>query len=174
MLSLLYGPTLTSIHAYWKHHSFDYMDFCQQSSLNLKGNCYSGWWWSWPRCWDRRGHLNSPEGSSPQDRAESASDPSATGHPKSRWAASADPPRAWVQKIHRWEPGDQPSWMADKELNSGLKSSHQGNGLVLVLRSSFQWPVWRLHLRGTRVASGRWLLWSRERDGARGRREKFQ
>ena len=25
---LLYGPTLTSIHDYWKHHSFDYMDLC--------------------------------------------------------------------------------------------------------------------------------------------------
>ena len=24
MLSLLYGPTLTSIHDYWKNHSFDY------------------------------------------------------------------------------------------------------------------------------------------------------
>ena len=27
MLSLLYGPTLTSVHDYWKNHSFDYMDF---------------------------------------------------------------------------------------------------------------------------------------------------
>ena len=26
VLSLLYGPTLTSIHDYWKNHSFDYMD----------------------------------------------------------------------------------------------------------------------------------------------------
>ena len=26
-LSLLYGSTLTSIHDYWKNHSFDYMDF---------------------------------------------------------------------------------------------------------------------------------------------------
>ena len=25
-LSLLYGPTLTSVHYYWKNHSFDYMD----------------------------------------------------------------------------------------------------------------------------------------------------
>ena len=25
--SLLYGPTLTSVHDYWKNHSFDYMDF---------------------------------------------------------------------------------------------------------------------------------------------------
>ena len=24
-----YGPTLTSIHEYWKNHSFDYTDFCQ-------------------------------------------------------------------------------------------------------------------------------------------------
>ena len=27
MLNLLYGPTLTSIHDYWKNHSFDYTDF---------------------------------------------------------------------------------------------------------------------------------------------------
>ena len=27
VLSLLYGPTLTSIHDYWKNHSFDCMDF---------------------------------------------------------------------------------------------------------------------------------------------------
>ena len=27
VLSLLYGPTLTSIHDYWKNHSFDYTDF---------------------------------------------------------------------------------------------------------------------------------------------------
>ena len=64
--------------------------------------------------------------------------------------------------------------MADKELNSGLKSSNQGSGLVLVLRTSFQGPVERLYLRGTRVESGRRLLWSREREGARDRREKFK
>ena len=29
MLSILYGPTLTSVHNYWKSHSFDYTDFCQ-------------------------------------------------------------------------------------------------------------------------------------------------
>ena len=28
-LSLLYGPTLTSVHDYWKDHSFDYTDLCQ-------------------------------------------------------------------------------------------------------------------------------------------------
>ena len=27
-LSLLYGPTLPSIHDYWKNHSFDYSDLC--------------------------------------------------------------------------------------------------------------------------------------------------
>ena len=27
--SLLYGPTFTSVHDYWKIHSFDYMDLCQ-------------------------------------------------------------------------------------------------------------------------------------------------
>ena len=33
VLSLLYGPTLTSIHDYWKNHSFDYTDLCEQSSF---------------------------------------------------------------------------------------------------------------------------------------------
>ena len=28
-LSLLEGPILSSIHDYWKNHSFDYMDLCQ-------------------------------------------------------------------------------------------------------------------------------------------------
>ena len=32
--SLLYGPTLTSIHDYWKNHSFDYTDLCQQSDVS--------------------------------------------------------------------------------------------------------------------------------------------
>ena len=31
MVVLLYGPTLTSVHNYWKNHSFDYTDFCEQS-----------------------------------------------------------------------------------------------------------------------------------------------
>ena len=30
---LLYGLTLTSTHDYWKNHSFDYMDLCQQSDV---------------------------------------------------------------------------------------------------------------------------------------------
>ena len=30
VLNFLYSPTLTSIHDYWKNHSFDYMDLCQQ------------------------------------------------------------------------------------------------------------------------------------------------
>ena len=29
----LYGPTLTSIQDYWKNHSFDYSDLCQQSDV---------------------------------------------------------------------------------------------------------------------------------------------
>ena len=32
-LSFLYGPTLTSIHDYWKNHSFDYMDLNPEYSL---------------------------------------------------------------------------------------------------------------------------------------------
>ena len=33
-LSFLYGPTLPSIHDYWKNHSFDYADLCQQSIVS--------------------------------------------------------------------------------------------------------------------------------------------
>ena len=33
-LSLLYGPTLTSMHDYWKNHSLDYKDLCQQSDVS--------------------------------------------------------------------------------------------------------------------------------------------
>ena len=33
VLSLLYGPTLTSIQVYWKNHSFDDMDLCWQSDV---------------------------------------------------------------------------------------------------------------------------------------------
>ena len=33
-LSLLYGPTLASIHDYWRNHSFDYTDLCQQSDIS--------------------------------------------------------------------------------------------------------------------------------------------
>ena len=34
-LSLLYGPTLSSIHDYWKKKNrFDYMDLCQQSDIS--------------------------------------------------------------------------------------------------------------------------------------------
>ena len=33
-LSVLYGSTLTSVHDYWKNHSFDCMDFCWQSNVS--------------------------------------------------------------------------------------------------------------------------------------------
>ena len=29
-----YGPTLTSVHDYWKKHSFDYVDLCWQSNAS--------------------------------------------------------------------------------------------------------------------------------------------
>ena len=32
-LSLLYGPTFTSIHDHWKNHSFDYTDLCLKSNV---------------------------------------------------------------------------------------------------------------------------------------------
>ena len=31
---ILYGPTLTSVHDYWKNHSFNYTDLCQQSNVS--------------------------------------------------------------------------------------------------------------------------------------------
>ena len=34
VLRLLYGPTLTSMHDYWKNHSFDYADLCWQSNVS--------------------------------------------------------------------------------------------------------------------------------------------
>ena len=34
VLSLLYGPNFTSIHDYWKNHSFDYIDLCWQSDIS--------------------------------------------------------------------------------------------------------------------------------------------
>ena len=40
-LSLLYCPTLTSIHDYWKSQSFDYTDLCWQNLCFLI--CYLGW-----------------------------------------------------------------------------------------------------------------------------------
>ena len=33
-LSLLQGPTFTSIHDYWKNHSFDCRDLCQQTDVS--------------------------------------------------------------------------------------------------------------------------------------------
>ena len=33
-LSLLYGPALTSVHDYWRNHSFDYTCLCQQSDVS--------------------------------------------------------------------------------------------------------------------------------------------
>ena len=33
ILRILYDPTLTSVHDYWKNHSFDHTDFCQPSGV---------------------------------------------------------------------------------------------------------------------------------------------
>ena len=41
-LSFLYGPTLTSIHDYWKNHSFDYTDLYRQSNICFL-ICCLGW-----------------------------------------------------------------------------------------------------------------------------------
>ena len=34
VLSLLYGPTLTSVHDYWRNHRFDYSDLCWKSNVS--------------------------------------------------------------------------------------------------------------------------------------------
>ena len=34
MFRLLYDPTLTSVHDYWKNHNFDYTDLCWQSDVS--------------------------------------------------------------------------------------------------------------------------------------------
>ena len=44
-LNLFYGPTLTSVHDYWKNHSFDYMHLCQQSDVSVLIRC-AGLPWS--------------------------------------------------------------------------------------------------------------------------------
>ena len=35
VLSLLYGPNVTTLHDYWENHSFDYMDVCWQSNVSI-------------------------------------------------------------------------------------------------------------------------------------------
>ena len=42
MLSLLYGPTFTSIHDYWKNHGFDSTDLCRLSDVSVSLMCYLG------------------------------------------------------------------------------------------------------------------------------------
>ena len=32
--SLFYGPAFTFVHDYWRNHSFDYIDFCQQTDVS--------------------------------------------------------------------------------------------------------------------------------------------
>ena len=34
VFSLLYGPTLTSVHDHWKNHSFDHTDLCRQRNVS--------------------------------------------------------------------------------------------------------------------------------------------
>ena len=34
LLSFLYGSTYTSIHDYWKKHTFDYLNLCRQSNVS--------------------------------------------------------------------------------------------------------------------------------------------
>ena len=34
VLSLLYGPAVTSVHDYWKNHGFEYIDLCQQNDVS--------------------------------------------------------------------------------------------------------------------------------------------
>ena len=41
VLSLLYGPTLTTVRDYWKNNSFDYMNLCLQSDVSVFFLIYS-------------------------------------------------------------------------------------------------------------------------------------
>ena len=41
MLSLLYGPTLTSVGDSWKNHSFDYTNLCQQNGVLLANSIFT-------------------------------------------------------------------------------------------------------------------------------------
>ena len=54
VLGFLYGPTLTSIHDYWKNYSFDYTELCWQSDVSafntlsrcvIAFNCYKSENW---------------------------------------------------------------------------------------------------------------------------------
>ena len=53
-LSFLYGATLTSIHNYWKNHSFDYIKLCWQNDVSafskLKSICVNIWR-TWKTIW---------------------------------------------------------------------------------------------------------------------------
>ena len=40
VLSLLYDPTLTSIHDYWKNHSFGYIDLCWHTEQHFNSTIY--------------------------------------------------------------------------------------------------------------------------------------
>ena len=42
VLSLLYGPALTSVHDYWKNHSFDYMNLCIPEDRVEKSSSFTG------------------------------------------------------------------------------------------------------------------------------------
>ena len=42
-LIVLYGPALTSIHDYWKNHSFDYTDLCWQINVSAFLICCLHW-----------------------------------------------------------------------------------------------------------------------------------
>ena len=41
--SAICSPTLTSIHDYWKNHSFEYKDLCRQSNVSILFNICLGW-----------------------------------------------------------------------------------------------------------------------------------
>lgn len=94
------------------------------------------------------------------------------------WAPHHSPKSRWNLHLIHHEPvfrrstggSQETSYLGcyDKKLkHSRLKGVKQGGGLDFVLESSFQWPMQRLCLRGTRVESGRLLSWSREWNGVR-------
>ena len=46
MLSFLDGPSLTSVHDYWKNHSSDYMELCWQSNTHTHTHTHTPYWFS--------------------------------------------------------------------------------------------------------------------------------
>ena len=107
MLSLLYGPTLTSIHDYWKNHSFDYTDLCWQSDVT-DIICTYYWWRNWVQIWTQMSPKVWPFWTTPCSSASwcacSASQP-ALNSESSDWSPTGRHPHGsclWKRTLTSW------------------------------------------------------------------------